>query len=438
MTDTYKILGKKAPTNTAERVLYSTSVGTEAILTNITVANRSTESKTFDINVVDEALTDNDLVGSATPVNLTIYAETDNYADTSTLKYSTDEVTWQTSTLPSASSWKTFHYLSNKFYAQKNPMMGSAGYATSTDLITWTESTAWGNVSGNAFVVGNNNYCFAPYDDLDNMGTALGIVYNSTDLITWTSASLPSRFYGQNFITHLAYGNGIYLGASNNMSEGYRSTDAVTWTLWTGSTNSSNTGADAYTNYATFSNGMFLLQGTDWVNSVALWQLSTDAITWTDFTAPMLMGSPIAVMGNSQNFLVFDAMGNSAYSTDLVSWNYSTVPVTDAYSRRVTDDTFVIGQDGNGNNYHTSTDGVTWTMHNNPDPTKMMLGTSLVDAVLSSTYATDPVHSLYKGVSIAANTSKILEPGIVLGSENSVLIKGSSGLTFSAYGVELS
>ena len=48
------------------------------------------------------------------------------------------------------------------------------------------------------------------------------------------------------------------------------------------------------------------------------------------------------------------------------------------------------------------------------------------------------VNNLYKTVTILANQSEILEPGITLGAQDSIVVSGNTNLTYSAYGVELS
>lgn len=49
MAETYKKLGSVAPTDNSEQTLYTTPASTEALVSNITVTNRSADSATFDI-----------------------------------------------------------------------------------------------------------------------------------------------------------------------------------------------------------------------------------------------------------------------------------------------------------------------------------------------------------------------------------------------------
>ena len=63
---------------------------------------------------------------------------------------------------------------------------------------------------------------------------------------------------------------------------------------------------------------------------------------------------------------------------------------------------------------------------------------NVYNSVPSGSITSPAVNNVYKGVSVAANTFAILEPGITLDAQNSIVVKGNSNLTFSASGVELS
>jgi hypothetical protein len=53
-------------------------------------------------------------------------------------------------------------------------------------------------------------------------------------------------------------------------------------------------------------------------------------------------------------------------------------------------------------------------------------------------FSSPVLNSLYKNVTIAANSFQVLEPGITLASQNSIVVRGNSNLTFSTYGLEIS
>jgi hypothetical protein len=62
----------------------------------------------------------------------------------------------------------------------------------------------------------------------------------------------------------------------------------------------------------------------------------------------------------------------------------------------------------------------------------------IYQSVVSNGTTSPAVNSLYKNISVAANTTVILQPGITLPAQNTIVAKGNSNLTISAYGVELS
>lgn len=317
-------------------------------------------------------------------------------------------------------------------------MMGASSTATSTDLITWTQNTSLGNISITSSSFVNNKIVITGGYSLDDW-SAHNFIYNSTDGSTWNqSAQLPSLTYGQPLAYNVVYGNGVYCARSPYLIEGYYSTDAITWSVWTGSPNSVAAADSGYSNTLAFANGLFVVYGFDYVNSVPVYQSSTNGITWTDVSAPMI--SDVSnILGNNQTFFVYNNNGDSGSSTDMVTWSYGAAVMQYASASSMSDNTFILyDPSNNGNTYMKSTDGITWTTISNPDPTKTVVNVSKFSASGIAEYSTNPIHSLYKNVTIPANTSKVLEPGVVLGSENSILIKGSSDLTFSAYGVELS
>ena len=53
-------------------------------------------------------------------------------------------------------------------------------------------------------------------------------------------------------------------------------------------------------------------------------------------------------------------------------------------------------------------------------------------------YTSLAINNIYKTATILANESEVLEPGIVLGAQKTIVARGTSNLTISAYGVELS
>jgi hypothetical protein len=138
--------------------------------------------------------------------------------------------------------------------------------------------------------------------------------------------------------------------------------------------------------------------------------------------------------GNS----VFVALGNSQFyatSTNGITWTERSGNGYSDYSnfnQLIYSDTVFIGV-GNNSSYRTSTDGITWTSF-----TLSGYQTTSGIAYSNAAYTSPTVNNIYKNATIQANSSEILEPGIVLGAQNAIVVKGTANTTFSAYGMELS
>jgi hypothetical protein len=62
---------------------------------------------------------------------------------------------------------------------------------------------------------------------------------------------------------------------------------------------------------------------------------------------------------------------------------------------------------------------------------------NVYNSVVSNGTTSPALNNVYKNAVIPGNTSIILEPGILLAANNTLVIRGSTTLTFSAYGVEI-
>lgn len=434
MAETYKILSKTAPANTAEHVFYSTSAGTEAILTNITVVNRSTTDKTFDINVLDSVVTENDLEPSTITENV-IVTTTAPASDEMYISNNNGS-TWTPTSLPFTPDpyvyWKPVQYIDGKYAVTVSTgMSNTTSYYTSTDAITWTQNSYPAPFTVNDFIKLNGKLYVLPGANVNDW-TYSPNFYSSTDAITWTIHTVTSM--NNQAPNRLFYGNGVYLGTGADSGMVHYSSDGVTYSSVSLSSGFVNSGVGA--NYIAYNSSvnLFLAVGVDFSNNSGLAATSTDGFTWTDITMPLVNSIPYYVYSNNNYFIMTGSDGlELATSTDAVTWSLSTQPISYG-NYYVKGDTFYNFKYDSAS-YYTSTDAVSWVSHT--EPTNIHNFNDFT-RVVTTQYETSPIHSLYKNVTIPANTSKVLEPGVVLGSENSILIKGSSDLTFSAYGVELS
>jgi hypothetical protein len=154
MPEVYKILGQVAPSDTSEEVLYTSPASTQALITNITVTNRTNSSQTFDINVYDSVKVSGDLDPVPTPTFVAVSS------NSSTAASSTDGITWTERTLPSSGNWFSVTYGNNTFVAV---VYYSTSAASSTDGITWTARTLPSSARWSSVTFGNNTFVTVPY-----------------------------------------------------------------------------------------------------------------------------------------------------------------------------------------------------------------------------------------------------------------------------------
>ena len=135
MTDTYKKLAAIAPTNDEEKFLYAAPAATSSLVSNITVANRSSSSATFDINIYQSGITQqSDIDNSDLGKKFFIAAVNGDGG----IKTSTNGTTW-------ISAGQAYNEFSGKVLYGNGIYIvpvGNPGTAkVSTDGITWTNRT---------------------------------------------------------------------------------------------------------------------------------------------------------------------------------------------------------------------------------------------------------------------------------------------------------
>ena len=159
MTDTYKKLAAIAPTNDEEKFLYAAPAATSSLVSNITVANRSSSSATFDINIYQSGITqqsdiDNSDLGK-------VFVTTGREGSSQFSSLSTNGITW-TPTSIGFGNWAQVAFGNGVFVAT-----GLQYYfaATSTNGISWTIRTLpplyysgyrWISFVSNQFIVRTN------------------------------------------------------------------------------------------------------------------------------------------------------------------------------------------------------------------------------------------------------------------------------------------
>jgi hypothetical protein len=406
MPEVYKILGQVATSDTSEEVLYTSPAGTQTIVTNITAVNRTNTAQTFDINVYPSVP---NLSDSSGPLAVTVAKYSSLSATT------TNGTTWNQGTLPSSTSWNQIAYGNNKFVAIATYQNISA---ISTNGITWTQ----GNInnytlSAQSFLSGNNVFVI--------LTSPTGLNARSTDGLTWNAITVPEGSQGQNYEA-AAYGNGKFLAFPRYSSSVHSSTDGSTWS-------SGALPIDRTWKSAVYGDGKFVLLQNSYETPGGLY--STDGITWTAMTVPA--GNWLSVAYGNGKFVAL-AQGQYSVSTNGIVWSQSDYLPGDANYRQISyaSGFFVATSYYSQGKAATSTDAITWTISTIPGGSRGW--DAVVGATVSVPYSSPAVNNVYKNASIDENQFEVLEPGIVLGAGNTIVVKGTANTTFSVYGTELS
>jgi hypothetical protein len=417
MAESYKILAQIATTDTAEKVLYTSPAGTQTIITNITAVNRTSSAQSFDINVYNSAKTNSDF--TSTVANSIFVATVEG---SSIGMYSTDGITWTSMTT-------VYNYAAGRIAVGPAgfllpPVNYNASAIVSTNGISWTESalpdyTGWWGAG-----YGNGTYVLA----------GDGEVVTSADLVTWTKTVVGDFNYSQ-IKAGITYNQNKFVAAGSNGSV-FTSPDGATWTSRT--TSWSNSGVDLRS--IASSPSAFVAVGGRYSNTTEA-MYSSDGITWAAKTMPSSMAWSSVAYGAGKFVAVgYPSSGSSttaaASSTDGITWTARTMPSSTTWSNVAYNGAvFIALPDGNTASAASSTDGITWTARTS---TGGYMWHSVGADLVTYPYTSPKINNIYKGVKIQASTSEILEPGIVLGAQNSIVVKGTANTTFSVYGVEIS
>jgi hypothetical protein len=182
-----------------------------------------------------------------------------------------------------------------------------------------------------------------------------------------------------------------------------------------------------------FGNGVFSANAQSTTAAAS----STDGITWTLRTMPAAEQWRKPVFGNGTFVSVGRSGGGTlnaaATSPDGITWTLRTTPDYGSWSTVAYGNGIFLALAYGNNISITSTNGISWTKRSVP------LADNWITAdFISPAYASPAINNLYKNITIAANQSQVLQPGITLGAQNSIVVRGTSNLTFSTYGTELS
>ena len=182
-------------------------------------------------------------------------------ADSNTMAYSTDGITWTQGTMPANANWASVCYGGDKFVAVAT---GSSTMAYSYYGINWTQGTMPTSTNWNSVCYGNGKFVAVVYNSSNTMAY-------STNGINWTQGTMPTT---ANWAS-VCYGNDKFVAVAYNSSTMAYSTDGINWTQGTMPTST-------YWFSVCYGNNMFVAV----VAGLSKMAYSTDGINWTQGTMP--------------------------------------------------------------------------------------------------------------------------------------------------------
>lgn len=413
MPDSYKKLGAIAPADGLEHVLYISPSAKSALVSNITVTNRSSSPQNLSLSVYDTTVSEQ-TVSSATGRKIFI-ATADNTTDILT---SEDGNSWSKVTLPSSGDG---YWRSSVTANGITLILGTAIGYRSTNGTTWTAISLPINSYYDTLVYGNGKFVA-----VSSGGSQMAV--SSVDGITWTQGTLPT--VGDWKVT---FGNGKFVAVSGSVFTGdvAYSTDGVTWTLGT------NIGAANWKSVA-YGNGKFIAV-KNFSTDIAT---STDGINWT-VSSPLAEKDWYKIVYGGDRFVIIGGDSNGyAYSLDGTSWVSGNFPenilnLEEYWVNLAYGNGKFISVPQSGGTYPAiiSTDGFNWSIGSDTMPTSPNYLRSIEYSELQ--YLSPIKNQLYSNISIDANSFEILEPGIVLNENNTLVANPGANVTVSAFGVEL-
>lgn len=435
MADSYKRLGAIAPADSSEQILYSTKAGKSALISNITVANRTSYVKSFSINTYDTEVTPTTIAPQEAPIN----AITLNYANGIQNDYiavSTDAgITWTGQIVGSSKEYLSrIVYGGGVFIATGD--WSSNYYRSADNGVTWqTIANPYGSGSFLPTYI-NGQWVATPKYGWNPMTIKV-----SADGVSWTDAAVDAFLSQLSYVGVKMYFNDLYIFFSQNKTEYYTSPDLVTWTLRSAP---GEVGASDDLGFISDENGITAVSYDYQTSTISIFN-SIDGVNWT--TLDTITGAnPVSLIakGGGSYILSYSAPYNSPSSTyyhslDGTTWTTKPFPYSNGYWHITHNGSYYVAvtltEQSGTDNVYTSIDGISWTAH--PLPISGAEWRSAFGANAIQAYSSAKDNALYKNATIEGNTTEILEPGITLNELNAVLIKASSGLTISAFGVEL-
>ena len=218
-------------------------------------------------------------------------------SSSSTAAYSTDSITWRSTSLPMVASWSVC-YGNGKFVAVAG---GSSTAAYSTDGVDWTQISLLSSEMWQSVCYGNGKFVA--------VGANTNKVSYSTDGITWTSATLPSSAYWQS----VCYGNGKFVAVAYNSKVAAYSANGITWT-------SATLPDKCQWSSVCYGNGKFVAVAAN-SSTIPPAGYSTDGITWTRTSLSSSGSWQSVCYGNGRFVAVAKESYGVRHSYDGIHWS---------------------------------------------------------------------------------------------------------------------
>ena len=233
---------------------------------------------------------------------------------------SSDGITWTQTTLPTSSSWKSVCYGNGKFVAVVN---SSDISAYSTDGVTWTQTTL--PVLDGWYSVCYGKDKFVAVSTESYKGT-IAFAYSS-DGVNWISTYPPCAnswqtvFYGKDKFVAIPYNQGNIYNTNSGLAA--YSYDGIFWTR------------NIYTDYYKFreESRLKLTNNQDFSGLLKSISSLNKTSEWSNVNLASTSTNDFAVCYGDNKFVAVQYNSNvSAYSTDGVTWHYSTLPLSAYWS----------------------------------------------------------------------------------------------------------
>jgi hypothetical protein len=234
------------------------------------------------------------------------------YFSVGATKYSTNGLGWLNGALGTTGFYARDIAFGNGIFVlvgnnQLNAASPSATYVTSTNATTWTirSNAGWASTYIGGIAFGAGVFTTVLY------GTTQG--YSSTDGITWSSTTLPTA---SNW-TRVRFINNRFVAIASGTTAIAYSTNGTSWTPATSA--SSNTWSDV-----AYFGGIYVMINT---TTGTTYQTSTDLVTWTTRNFPISITASNIGTDNSRFYVLFETT-YGLISTDGINWTFISAPST--------------------------------------------------------------------------------------------------------------